>query len=322
MTVALHRDAPGDARRRTCSDALLHVAQAMTNAGYATRSTRSSPRPTRRRSRAAPASATRRPAGRARRSAAAASGTATPTGPTTPSSPTINNTIKQRGRADRAAERQGRSTCSTRSTAAGCARTRSACSRRRASPTGRRAGAVDKTEWVRQIRTRHDDLPARTSCRRTAHPSYWGQLALRNCLRQAYNGGAVRGGRACARPTGSTRRASRTWCAEPVGQDRRRPGRESRPSSRARCYVCRRAAARGSPPARWLRGFGRRPARRPAIASRLSRRRPPAVPAAVARRAHRARRHARASRRRDDRRHRRASLLRRSAGRVQTREAG
>ncbi|QEC47988.1 hypothetical protein FSW04_10685 [Baekduia soli] len=25
-------------------------------------------------------------------------------------------------------------------------------------------------------------------------PSYWGQLALRNCVRQAYNNGAPRGG--------------------------------------------------------------------------------------------------------------------------------
>ena len=27
-----------------------------------------------------------------------------------------------------------------------------------------------------------------------AHPNYWGQLALRNCMRQAYNAGAPRGG--------------------------------------------------------------------------------------------------------------------------------
>ena len=26
------------------------------------------------------------------------------------------------------------------------------------------------------------------------HSSYWGQLAMRNCLRQAFNDGAVRGG--------------------------------------------------------------------------------------------------------------------------------
>ena len=33
------------------------------------------------------------------------------------------------------------------------------------------------------------------------HPNYWAQLATRSCLRQAYAGGAVRGG-ACVR-TGS-----------------------------------------------------------------------------------------------------------------------
>ena len=33
-----------------------------------------------------------------------------------------------------------------------------------------------------------------------AHPSYWGELALRNCVRQAYNGGAPRGG-TCSRTT-------------------------------------------------------------------------------------------------------------------------
>ena len=26
------------------------------------------------------------------------------------------------------------------------------------------------------------------------HPNYWGQLALRSCLRQAYNNGDIRGG--------------------------------------------------------------------------------------------------------------------------------
>ena len=30
------------------------------------------------------------------------------------------------------------------------------------------------------------------------HPSYWGQLALRNCLRQAYNGGLPRAGTSAA----------------------------------------------------------------------------------------------------------------------------
>jgi hypothetical protein len=62
-------------------------------------------------------------------------------------------------------------------------------------PNWQSAGAVDKTEWVNQIRT------VSTCCsnspyyvQESLHPNYWGQLAIRNCLRQAYNGGAVRGG--------------------------------------------------------------------------------------------------------------------------------
>jgi hypothetical protein len=54
-------------------------------------------------------------------------------------------------------------------------------------------GAVDKTEWVSQVRTTTTLFPP-YQLQEDLHPSYWGQLALRNCLRQAYNGGAVRGG--------------------------------------------------------------------------------------------------------------------------------
>jgi len=54
-------------------------------------------------------------------------------------------------------------------------------------------GASDQTEWVNQIRT------VSTCCgnyyiQESFHPNYWGQLALRNCLRQAWNAGAVKGG--------------------------------------------------------------------------------------------------------------------------------
>ncbi len=55
------------------------------------------------------------------------------------------------------------------------------------------SGAVDKTEWVSQIRTT-STLFGPYQLQEDAHPSYWGQLALRNCLRQAYNGGATRSG--------------------------------------------------------------------------------------------------------------------------------
>jgi hypothetical protein len=54
-------------------------------------------------------------------------------------------------------------------------------------------GAVDQTEWVSQIRTVTAIFPP-YQIQEDGHPSYWGQLALRNCLRQAFNGGAPRGG--------------------------------------------------------------------------------------------------------------------------------
>jgi hypothetical protein len=56
-------------------------------------------------------------------------------------------------------------------------------------------GAVDQTEWVNQIRT------VSTCCadspyyiQESIHPNYWGQLATRSCVRQAWNGGSPRGG--------------------------------------------------------------------------------------------------------------------------------
>jgi hypothetical protein len=47
------------------------------------------------------------------------------------------------------------------------------------------AGAADATEWVSQIRTA-TTIFGPYQLQEDAHPSYWGQLALRNCLRQAY----------------------------------------------------------------------------------------------------------------------------------------
>jgi hypothetical protein len=61
----------------------------------------------------------------------------------------------------------------------------------------RSAGAVDKTEWVEQIRTA-STIFGPYQLQEDAHADYWGQLAMRNCLRLAYNGGTVRGG-ACVR---------------------------------------------------------------------------------------------------------------------------
>lgn len=62
------------------------------------------------------------------------------------------------------------------------------------------AGASDGSEWVAQIRGITSaggllPLPGTVYFKNESfHPNYWGQLALRNCLRQAYNNGNVRGG--------------------------------------------------------------------------------------------------------------------------------
>jgi hypothetical protein len=61
-------------------------------------------------------------------------------------------------------------------------------------------GAVDNTEWVNQIRTT-STIFGPYQIQESIHANYWGQLAMRNCLRQAYNGGSVRGG-TCYHDTG------------------------------------------------------------------------------------------------------------------------
>jgi hypothetical protein len=64
-------------------------------------------------------------------------------------------------------------------------------------PSWRSAGAVDATERVSQIRT-DTTIFGPYQLQEGSHASCWGQLAMRNCLRLAYNGGVVRGGR-CVR---------------------------------------------------------------------------------------------------------------------------
>ncbi len=63
--------------------------------------------------------------------------------------------------------------------------------------TWQSAGASDKSEWITQIRT-VSTVFGPYYVQESFHPNYWGELALRNCLRQAWNGGAPRGG-TCAR---------------------------------------------------------------------------------------------------------------------------
>jgi hypothetical protein len=65
------------------------------------------------------------------------------------------------------------------------------------------AGAVDNTEWVNQIRT-VSTVFGPYQVQESLHPNYWGQLALRNCVRQAYNGGTIKGGTCSRSGTGLT----------------------------------------------------------------------------------------------------------------------
>jgi hypothetical protein len=62
--------------------------------------------------------------------------------------------------------------------------------------------AVDQTEWIQSIRTITAILGP-YSIQESLHPNYWGQLAIRNCVRQAWNNGVPRGG-TCTRGDGKT----------------------------------------------------------------------------------------------------------------------
>jgi hypothetical protein len=62
--------------------------------------------------------------------------------------------------------------------------------------------AVNLTEWINQIRT-VSTTGSDYYIQESLHPNYWGQLALRSCLRQAYNGGALRGGTCTRTGTGT-----------------------------------------------------------------------------------------------------------------------
>ncbi len=64
---------------------------------------------------------------------------------------------------------------------------------------------MDKSEWIDQIRT----VSTATSdyyIQESLHPNYWGELAVRSCVRQAWNGGTPRSG-TCT--TSGTRAAQR-----------------------------------------------------------------------------------------------------------------
>ena len=60
-------------------------------------------------------------------------------------------------------------------------------------PNWTSAGAVDKTEWVNQLRVA-STVFGPYQIQESVHANHWGQMAMRNCMRQAYNGGTPRGG--------------------------------------------------------------------------------------------------------------------------------
>lgn len=60
-------------------------------------------------------------------------------------------------------------------------------------------GAVDVSEWAMEINIVN---PRDTYQQESMHPNYWGQLALRACWREVWNGGDVRGGTCVRAGTG------------------------------------------------------------------------------------------------------------------------
>lgn len=64
-------------------------------------------------------------------------------------------------------------------------------------------GAVDNSEWIAQIRTL-STVFGPYQVQESIHPNYWGQLALRSCVRQAWNSGSPRGGTCSRTGTGLT----------------------------------------------------------------------------------------------------------------------
>ncbi|HEX8972340.1 hypothetical protein [Oryzihumus sp.] len=63
------------------------------------------------------------------------------------------------------------------------------------------SGAVDQTEWINQVRT-VSTAGSDYYIQESLHPNYWAQMALRSCVRQAYNAGMPRGGTCSIAGTG------------------------------------------------------------------------------------------------------------------------
>ncbi|MFM8484543.1 MAG: hypothetical protein ACKOBT_14500 [Actinomycetota bacterium] len=71
------------------------------------------------------------------------------------------------------------------------------------------AAAANVTEWIAQIRTL-STISGPYSVQESLHPNWWGQLATRNCVRQAWNNGSPRGGTCTRTGLGLTARGEPT----------------------------------------------------------------------------------------------------------------
>jgi hypothetical protein len=68
-------------------------------------------------------------------------------------------------------------------------------------PSWQAPGAVDGSEWIDQIRT-VSTIGSDYYIQESLHPDYWGQLAIRSCLRQAWSSGSPRSGTCTPSGTG------------------------------------------------------------------------------------------------------------------------
>jgi hypothetical protein len=89
-------------------------------------------------------------------------------------------------------------------------------------------GAVDKTEWINQVRLIKDGP---YEVQEDLHPNYWGQLALRSCLTLVYDAGSPRSG-ACTiageglNPEGNPNMALGPARPLTIAQPRKKPHRK------------------------------------------------------------------------------------------------
>ena len=201
VTRELHRARTSSAQTTAIKNAILNVRTAMTNAGYADSQYTivvqdyPSPMPNGSGFRYRESGYTRQSTGGCgfwNNDANWANDTALPT---------INNAVMNAVTPDRPDERQDRWSCQATFNGRRLCENTVGLLEEKGLTTWTEPGAVDKTEWVNQIRT-VSTVFGPYYIQESLHPNYWGQLALRNCVRQAYNGGTPRGGTCTRTGTG------------------------------------------------------------------------------------------------------------------------